>query len=142
MYIDNNSIVADAMGVLLKARRNKEKLLSTILRSPIMTIKCFTKNVRGYNSHLNKKDFNFKSEKEWRFVPDKKSIGGHFISESRSVFLKNKRLYNDRLIPFPLKFEASSIKVIFVSTEKEKLELLNLFNINSQKILLSKWKIK
>ena len=70
LYMDGNSLAAKGLATLLRARQNKlNEKLPDYLYLPIMEIKCFTKNVRGYNSHLKKKDFDFVNENEWRYVP-------------------------------------------------------------------------
>lgn len=45
-----------------------------------MELKCFIKNEQGYNSHFDVDDFDFKSENEWRFVPEKWEIGNNRCS--------------------------------------------------------------
>jgi len=91
LYIDNNSIVAKSLSDLLKARRkNANTQLSSKVRLSIMTIKCFTKNTKGYNSYFNLKDFDFKNENEWRFVPTKKQIDGKLISQDKGKYLKKQ----------------------------------------------------
>lgn len=78
LYIDGNSLAAKGLATLLKARQNKmDKNLPKHLRMPIMEIKSFTKNVRGYNSYLKEDNFNFQYENEWRYVPRKSDIGGN-----------------------------------------------------------------
>ena len=141
LYIDGNSLAAKGLAALLKARQNKEDpRLPKNLRLPIMEIKCFTKNVRGYNSYFQKNDFDFKSENEWRYVPRKSDIGGNLISQNKSTYLKKPDLHNKKLLPYPLKFKASDIEVIFVSKKDEAAQISKEFSIDLSKIKVSNWK--
>lgn len=141
LYIDGKSLAAKGLATLLNARRNKErpKLPKNLARA-IIEIKCFTKNVRGYNSYFKKHNFDFKNENEWRYVPRKCDIGGNFISENLRTYLKNPNRYNKKLIPYPLKFKLSDIEVVFISREDERSEIENEFSINSNKIRISEWR--
>jgi hypothetical protein len=143
LYMDGNSLAAKGLATLLRARQNKVdfKELPKHLRLPIMEIKCFTKNVRGYNSKLDKYDFDFKSENEWRYIPRKSDIDGNLISQNQSTYTKNPDFYNKKLLPYHLKFKASDIEVIFVSKKDETIQLSNEFSIDINKIQVSNWKI-
>lgn len=141
LYIDGKSLAAKGLATLLKARRNKEtSKLPNKLRLPIMEIKCFTKNVYGYNSYLRKDNFDFKSEDEWRYVPRKKDIDGNLISQKQSAYVKNQDYYNNKLEPYPLKFKYSDIKNIFVSNKEEIILIAEEFSINKQMIQVSTWR--
>ena len=141
LYIDDNSLAAKGLATLLKARQNKENLkkLPKNLRLPIIEIKCFTKNVRGYNSHFKIDDFCFKNENEWRYVPRKSDINGNLISQNLSTYKKKKDYYNKKLLPYPLKFKVSDIEMIFVSKLPEAAQLSREFSIDSNRIQVSKW---
>jgi hypothetical protein len=115
------------------------KLASNIKLS-IMMLKCFTKNTKGYNSKLKKKDFNFKGENEWRYVPEKRQIGGGFISVNQKSYLeKGEDFYNDKLLDYPLAFTKDDIEYIFVETKAQKLEIEKAFLIDINKIEISRW---
>lgn len=136
--------VANALARLLRARQNKEDShLPDQLRLPIMTIKCFTKNAKGYNSCLDKHNFDFRSENEWRYVPTKKRIAGSLISQHKSHYsksLKSKTYYNEKLKPHWLKFSYSDIEKIFVTSQEESNEICDEFRINKNKIQIGNWK--
>jgi len=141
LYIDGNSLAAKGLATLLRSRQNKIKQkLPKHLRLPIMEIKCFTKNVRGYNSYLQKDNFDFKNENEWRYVPRKSEIGGNLISQNQSTFLKNPDRYNAKLLSYPLKFNASDIEIVFVATKDEVVQISREFSLDSSKIQVSRWK--
>ena len=141
IYVDGNSLAAKGLATLLKARQNKmREELPKYLRLPIMEIKCFTKNVRGYNSYLKKEGFDFKNENEWRYVPRKSDIDGCLISQNQSTYLKNRDRHNKKLLPFPFKFKMPDIEMIFVAKNEEIPIVSNDFSIDPSKVQLSKWK--
>lgn len=143
LYLDRNSTVANALSVLLKARRkNATKNLAPEVKLSIMIIKCFTKNSKGVNSYFKRNDFNFKVEKEWRFVPTKKDIKDNLISLPKSRYEKKVSYYNNKLKKFPLEFQNSDIEYIFVETILQKNEIAQLFEIDKTNIKISKWSTK
>jgi hypothetical protein len=140
LYIDGKSLAAKGLATLLRARRNKDEKLPRNVRLSIIEIKCFTKNVRGYNSKLKKNNFIFKDENEWRYVPMKSRIGGNLISQSLSKFKENPTFYNNKLLPYPLKFKASDVKAIFVATKADIMQLSKELPKYSSKIQVANWK--
>lgn len=139
IYIDKNSVVARSLASLLRARRNKEQALPPELKLQIIMLKCFTKNIVGYNSYFDRHGFNFRDEHEWRFVPQKKQIGNRLISQSLNKFLDNKKTYNDKILDFPLRFNLSDVEYIFVKDENEMQRISEIFSINKGKIKISNW---
>lgn len=141
LYVNENSLAAKGLEKLLRARQNKEtSKLPDKLRLPIMEIKCFTKNVRGYNSYLHKGNFDFKSENEWRYVPRKSDIGGNLISQNQKTYIKKQDFYNKKLEQYPLKFNHSDIENVFVSNKNEVGLIGEEFSIDIEKIQVSTWK--
>jgi hypothetical protein len=120
LYLDPNSLVAESLAELLRARQNQESSqLPNRLRLPIIVLKCFTKNTVGVNSHLQINNFDFSAEHEWRFVPTKAQIGKGLISQNMSTYRRSKRVHNDKLLPYPLKFKRADISIVTVRTESE-----------------------
>ncbi len=110
LYVSQNSLAAKGMSTLLRARQNSSEMkLPKNLRLPIMELKCFIKNEQGYNSHFEVDNFDFKSEKEWRYVPEKMEIDNNYISQSQKIYDKKQEDYNNRLLDYPLKFNVSDI---------------------------------
>ena len=114
-----------------------------------MQIKCFTKHVKGYNSHIDEDNFDFKYENEWRYVPEKKDIGNYYISIDNSRYKqvlekakKNliKDKYNKRLESFPLKFNENDIEFVFVEEESEIRILEQSFPFLNGKVRKYTWK--
>lgn len=109
LYIDRNSHLANALSDLLEARRKNAKTeLAPHVKLSIMTIKCFTKNAIGYNSYFKVHNFNFRVEKEWRYVPTKSGIGGNLISQTKRLYDKRPDYYNQKLNNFPLHFTTNT----------------------------------
>nr|WP_281499689.1 abortive infection system antitoxin AbiGi family protein [Muricauda sp. SCSIO 64092] len=129
------------MASLLKARRNPEvSKLPKNLRLPIMELKCFIKNEQGFNSYFNKPNFDFKSENEWRYVPEKWKIDGNYISQSRKVYDKKPEIYNKKLSDYSLNFDLDDLDVVFVADKPEIELLVNKFEISREIIKLATWK--
>lgn len=142
LYVSDTSAAAKGMKELLTARRIKsfDKKLDPKLRLAIMEVKCFMKNEKGYNSYSNNPQFDFKSENEWRFVPQKNEIKKYLISQNQSTYLKNKKKHNQKLEKFPLKFELNDLKVIYVSNTKERNDIIKLTGITPVIVKIAKWK--
>ena len=139
-YMEDSSIAAKGLATLLRARQNKENKIDEKLRLPIMEIKCFTKNVRGYNSGLDIKDFDFQRENEWRYVPRKRDIGNNLISQNQRTYKKNPEKYDAKLLPYPFKFKLTDIDTVYVSSESERTIIAERFSIPLRKIEKSVWK--
>lgn len=136
-YIDENSPAAQGLNALLKARQTG--LIPSNLRLPIMQLKCFTKHVKGFNSYLKVANFSFESEREWRFVPSKAQIGGNRISENYSTYKKNKDKYNNRLAKYPLRFSYEDISYVYVKTEAERQNIIQMTGLPEIKVKIKLW---
>ena len=104
-----------------------------------MTIKCFTKNAKGYNSYFNCQNFDFREENEWRYVPTKKQIGGRLISQDRSKYMDKQDYYNKQLEKYSLKFTRKDVEFVFIESNEQLNEIIKLLSIDKQKVRLSKW---
>jgi len=141
LYLDRDSYVAKALADLLKARRKNAIVeLAPHVKLSIITIKCFTKNAIGYNSYFNLENFNFKAEKEWRYVPQKSDIGNNLVSQTKRLYDKRPGYYNTKLEKFSLKFTFNDIEHIFVETSKQRAELVHTFGLSKNIIKISNWK--
>jgi len=139
-YIERHSKAAIGISSLLTARQTcEEDVFSKELRLSIMQVKCFIKHEIGHNSQFKDDGFNFKNENEWRYVPTKKQIGGHYISLDQSSFINDKEKYNNRLLPYPLTFSRSDIVVIYVQSKIQKAHLIRKFPSLRHIIKLAKW---
>lgn len=141
LYVEKNSQVAKALGELLKARQGRINGLSlpNQLRLPIIQLKCFTKNVRGYNSYFEDDSFYFKAENEWRYVPKLDEIDGNYISQHLSKYNQCPEFYNGKVRNYPLEFDKNDLKMVFVSNEKEFKYLSEHTTLNKNKIQICKW---
>lgn len=136
-YIEKNSPAAQGLVALLKARQKNN--IPSSLRLPIIQLKCFTKHVYGYNSHLKESDFDFKAENEWRYVPTKRQIGGNLISVNFSAYDKDPDKYNRRLLEYPLNFSNTDIAFVYVKSEAERNEIITSTNLPKNKVKLASW---
>ena len=140
LYVERDSIIAEALASLLRARRKKAEVqLSEDVRDSIITIKCFTKNTVGYNSYFNVPNFIFRNENEFRYVPTKQQIKGNLISCSKTKYLAKKDFYNQKLLPYSLKFSLSDLRFIFVETEEQKEEIMQMLPFQASLIIISNW---
>jgi hypothetical protein len=100
LYLDRNSHVAKALSDLLKARRKKAEIeLAAHVRLSIMAIKCFTKNAVGFNSYFKMDNFNFRAEKEWRYVPTN-SVFAKLRAEGSEFSILSLIIFSYRLDEF------------------------------------------
>ena len=140
LYIEKHSVLANSLADLLIARRKNAKTqLAPLVRLSIMTIKCFTKNAKGYNSYFNRQNFDFRGENEWRYVPTKKQIGGRLISQDRSKYMAKQDYYNKQLEKYSLKFTRKDVEFVFIESNEQLNEIIKLLSIDKQKVRLSKW---
>ena len=143
LYVDRASVLANSLADLLVARRKNAKTqLAPKVRLAIITIKCFTKNSVGYNSHFETDNFDFKSENEWRYVPTKRQIEGKLISITKKRFKAMPDYYNNCLEAYPLKFKIKDIDCIFVKTKTEKIIIEKMLPIASNLVKISQWKYR
>lgn len=137
-YIEKNSPVALGLIALLRSRQLKQ--LPSHLRLPVIQLKCFTKHVYGYNSYLNRNDYNFEYEKEWRYVPTTEQIKKNLISINFSAYKKRKDIYNDKIKRFPLKFSLNDVRCIYIQNEIEKKKIMSIFNLTEEQVIIAPWK--
>lgn len=138
LYISQTSLAAKGMASLLKARRNQN--LPNNLRLPIMELKCFIKNEIGFNGHTKDREFDFKAENEWRYVPKKAEIDNYYISQNQSIYKNNKEILNKISLKYPLKFKLEDIKVVFVLNQTELNLIHEKFKIDKNIIKIAGWR--
>jgi len=143
LYVGPTSVAAKGMRDLLIARRKtgNERLPGKV-RLAIMEVKSFMKNEKGYNSYLKQGNFDFKSENEWRYIPRKSQIDNYLISQNQRTYLRNKDKHNKMLEKYPLRFKMEDIKIVYVTNQSEKDELIKDFGLKTELIKISNWKTK
>jgi len=143
LYVESTSQAAKGLSTLLRARQGKlpSVELPDALRLPIMQLKCFTKNVRGYNSFFEEENYDFSRENEWRYVPYPKEIEGNFISQHLSKYKKAPEKYNKRIEKYSLGFSAKDIKAIFVSSKVEIENISKTLKIDKDIVRESNWTV-
>ncbi|MBL4832696.1 MAG: hypothetical protein JKY26_01880 [Pseudomonas sp.] len=120
LYVDSYSQVALALGKMLRSRQGKETFkLPDELRLPVIQLKCFTKNSRGYNSYYKEDNFLFYEENEWRFVPTLSELDGARLSQNLSTYENNKLKHEIKLSGHSLNFKYQDIEKVYVEHEVE-----------------------
>lgn len=139
LYVDESSQVALSLGKLLKARQGSERFkLPDELRLPVIQLKCFTKNARGYNSYFKIHNFPFHEENEWRFVPTISELKNAKLSQNLSTYIENKVKHQIILSGHQLDFSLEDIEVIYVKNENEIRQISMLIG-NNVSIKISPW---
>lgn len=142
LYLEKNSVPAKALAALLQARQGKIGELSVNLRQPVMQIKCFVKNAKGKNKKAGIKDFDFRAENEWRYVPTKKQIGGKMISQHKSVYDRNKTAMNETISKYMVSFSITDVVQVYVNKLSEIKELVNNSSLDENLFSVSPWKYR
>lgn len=140
LYMERNSRPAKALATLLEARQGKRGEFPDTLRLPVMQIRCFVKNAKGPNAKAGNNQFNFRSEREWRFIPSNTEIGGARFSENQSRYKEHRDKMNAEVWNYKLGFTSKDIVRIYVDTEAEISQLSGHTGIKSNLFKISPWK--
>lgn len=148
LYIDENSLLAESIYALMKARRKEDGNLTLEQKSYILKIKSYAKNYSGTlirNGNVIN-DYKFYDEREWRLVPKGDSMNEASFSIKLNAYEQDKDKYNSRLSDCRIKFEAEDISYIIVDKLSEIPNLIKVLRetfserctVNGLDILLSK----
>lgn len=121
LYLDKSSSISKTFGEFITERRNIKSNLTKQQRKNILRLKCFIKNYDGplKRKSIDINNYKFYDEREWRFVPESKSIGGANFSIRLSLYKKSKGSYNKAISSFRLDFKPEDITYIIVDTAEE-----------------------
>jgi hypothetical protein len=121
LYLEKDSSIVKTIGDLLAERREDESNLSEDQKDKILRIKCFTKNYSGQLNRGKTKQSNYKfyDEREWRFVPESKDLGGARFSIHLSTYQKDKDKWNSEVASLRFKFLPEDISYIIVNETSE-----------------------
>lgn len=121
VYIDKHSLIAESIYELIKERRKSDSNLTKKQKREILQIKSYAKNYSGplKRGKIDIPDYKFYDEREWRLVPDEKTLNNQKFSVSLKVYEKNKNKYNNKISNARLKFKAKDISYIIVSQTSE-----------------------
>ncbi|MDR0829874.1 MAG: hypothetical protein LBN95_07165 [Prevotellaceae bacterium] len=126
LYIDKNSLIAKSIYELIKARRDKASNLTDEQKSRILEIKSYAKNYAGElkRGGINKSDYRFYDEREWRLVAPKDKIKASF-SVLPSEYLADKDKYNNNISSCRFTFNPNDISYIIVDKTSEIPDMVN-----------------
>lgn len=127
LYIDRNSMLAEAIYELIKARRPTTSNLTKEQKDQILQIKSYAKNYSGdliRHGKLVQSDYRFYNEREWRLVPKPQDLENAPFSISAKIYEADKEKYNSRISPIRLEFEANDISYIIVKRTDEIPEMV------------------
>lgn len=122
IYIDRNSLIAESIYSLIKARRKADSNLTVKQKREILQIKSYAKNYSGTLKRTGKpdiKNYIFYNEREWRLIPPKNKINNKPFSISLKAYNNDKDKYNNELIDCRYKFEIQDISYIIVEKTEE-----------------------
>jgi hypothetical protein len=139
LYLEKNSTPAKALASLLRARQGKNGDFPDHLRLPVMQIRCFVKNAKGKNKKAGSKEFDFRSEREWRFVPSHDQVGGSRISQNQSYYDKHYKKLNDDMWLHKVSFTLKDVAQIYVPHAAEIDLLVKHTGLNRELFSISPW---
>jgi hypothetical protein len=128
LYVEKESDVGNLLYNLLVQKDelsgpHKETIIDFLFQT-----KCFTKNYSGplKRGDINKEDYKFYDEREWRYIPKKDQIGNRSISIPGSLYNKDKVTYNSRISTYRLEFAIDDISYIIVKNTSEIPKIIKL----------------
>jgi hypothetical protein len=102
--------------------------LDNRLWDDIYRICCFAKQYKGKLWKKEEESFsdeiNFYDEREWRYVPPCKELSNYCLKKREFLDKSQRDKINHKLEKMPLKFKASDIKYIIVSSEEEIISII------------------
>lgn len=121
IYIDENSLFAKSIHSLLKERRNSQSNLNDEQKKEILKIKSYAKNYSGKLECKKKKRNNYKfyDEREWRLIPNEKTLDGKLFLVNALSFKHNKEYYNEKIKDIRIKFTLDDISYIIVEKTQD-----------------------
>lgn len=130
LYIDKGSDLASSIYFLMTETRRPDGNLNKKQRKEIFRIKAYAKNYSGDFSRLDKVFTNYKfySEREWRIVPDSKTLGGASFSVRLSEYEKDKDKYNNSISSCRIKFDYKDISYLIVENNSDIPKIIKILN--------------
>jgi len=132
LYIDKKSLFAISVYELIKERRKDDTNLTSKQKSEILQIKSYAKNYSGplKRNGIDKKDYRFYDEREWRLIPDSSLLNGAYFSIKLDAYEADKDKYNNKIKDCRIKFKAVDISYIIVNKTSEIPEIINYLRNN------------
>jgi hypothetical protein len=116
IYVDKSSLFALCIQELILERRKPDTNLTKKQQNEILQIKSYAKNYSGplKRKSINKANYRFYDEREWRLVPSKDILKDALFSVSISDYQKNKDQFNQKLSGIRITFKPSDISYIIL----------------------------
>lgn len=128
LYMNGESRISKILHQLMVERRDKKSNLTTEQKAKVLVIKGFSKNYSGHlkRKKINKLDYRFYDEREWRLVPESKDINNAPISVNLSLYKADKNKYNKIISKCRFKFEPNDISYVIVNKTSEIPEIITI----------------
>ncbi|MEO8150295.1 MAG: abortive infection system antitoxin AbiGi family protein [Bacteroidia bacterium] len=131
LYVEKKSLLISYYYKQFKSIDLKENRIDNDWRDTVFHILSYMKNYQGNlkieRLKINKKNYRFSDEREWRYVPSKEVLKKHNIPSfyEGEYYSKNKIRCNQKLLPLKLPFSIKDINYIIVNRENEIEEFIN-----------------
>ncbi|NMH26459.1 abortive infection system antitoxin AbiGi family protein [Flavobacterium silvaticum] len=124
IYIDTNSFAGTALrrSIEMFVKDNRIIHIESFFEEEITQFACYSKNYQGdlyRKGKLEQKDYKFYDEREWRFVPQQKSLSGQFVMLDEENYLSDRENLQNQLGQNGLDFTLEDIFYIIVKDESE-----------------------
>jgi len=116
IYIDKNSLFALCIQELILERRKADTNLKKKQQNEILQIKSYAKNYSGplKRKSINKANYRFYDEREWRLVPSNDILKSAPFSVSSDIYEKRKDEHNQKLSRIRIKFKPKDVSYIIL----------------------------
>ena len=127
LYLDSNSSISRTLNNLIIERRKTKSNLTDSQKMDILRIKCFAKNYSGRlkRKAVDKTNYRFYDEREWRLVPEAKELESSPFSVSLKIYDADKNKYNDAIKDIRFTFESKDVAYIIVDKTDEIPKVIN-----------------
>lgn len=128
LYMNGDSRISKILYQLIVERRDNKSNLTKEQKDQILLLKGFAKNYSGVlkRKKINKTDYRFYDEREWRLVPESKDINDEPLSVSLKFYSADKKKYNNAISKFRFTFEPNDISYIIVNKTIEIPQIINI----------------
>lgn len=128
IYTTAESIPTKMLNEIINGLYNKEKVLLEYGKM-VQFMTAYMKPYEGYTWNKNTNSFDgkwttFYNEREWRYVP-KDLLGDNWLFKDAFLDDDKRKVYNDRVEKFKLKFNPNDIKYIIVKSDDEVIDMVD-----------------
>lgn len=128
IYTTSESIPTKMLNEIAEGLYKNEKVLEYVKMVQFMT--AYMKPYEGHMWNKNTNSFDgqwttFYNEREWRYVP-KDLLGDNWLFKDGFLDGDKRKVYNDRVEKFKLKFNPNDIKYIIVKSDDEVVDMVDM----------------